>query len=127
MELDVRTSCRSSPCRRSSSTAATTMYVRVGHGRYLAEHIPGAHAPRARAVADHWPLAEPDLLGAIEEFVTGERREIRDTDRVLATVLFMDVVGSTERASELGDEGWRQALDLFERTVRDGLTLYAGT
>ena len=100
-------------------------YVRVGHGRYLAEHIPGATLLE-RERSEHWPLPEPDLLGAIEEFVTGERREIRDTDRVLATVLFMDVVSSTERASELGDESWRRALDLFDRTVRDGLTLYAG-
>ena len=45
---------------------------------------------------------------------------------MLATVLFMDVVGSTERVSELGDEDWRRALDLFEQTVRDGLARYAG-
>ena len=101
------------------------MYILAGHGWYLAEHIAGARLLELDS-ADHWPLPDPELLGAIEEFVTGERREIRDTDRVLATVLFMDVVSSTERASELGDESWRRALDLFERTVRDGLTLYAG-
>jgi class 3 adenylate cyclase len=100
-------------------------YVRVGHGRYLAEHIPGATLLE-REVADHWPLAEPDLVGAIEQFVTGERCGIPDADRVLATVLFMDVVGSTERASELGDQSWRLALDLFERKVREGLALFAG-
>jgi class 3 adenylate cyclase len=100
-------------------------YVRVGHGRYLAEHIPGATLLE-REVADHWPLAEPDLIGAIEHFVTGERGGIPDADRVLATVLFMDVVGSTERASELGDQSWRHALDLFERKVREGLALFAG-
>jgi class 3 adenylate cyclase len=100
-------------------------YVRSGHGKYLAEHIDGATLLE-RDSPDHWPIAEPDLVGAIEEFVTGERSAIADTDRVLATVLFMDVVGSTERASELGDQSWRRALDLFERTVRDGLTLYTG-
>jgi class 3 adenylate cyclase len=100
-------------------------YVRVGHGRYLAEHIPGATLLE-REVADHWPLAEPDLVGAIEQFVTGERGGIPDADRVLATVLFIDVVGSTERASELGDQSWRLALDLFERKVREGLALFAG-
>jgi class 3 adenylate cyclase len=100
-------------------------YVRAGHGRYLAEHIRGARLFE-RDSADHWPLAESDLLGAIEEFVTGERRDLRDTDRVLATVLFTDVVSSTERASQLGDDGWRRALDVFERTVRDGLARYAG-
>jgi class 3 adenylate cyclase/predicted alpha/beta hydrolase family esterase len=100
-------------------------YVRVGHGKYLAEHIPDATLLE-RDSADHWPLAEPDLVGAIEQFVTGERSAIADTDRVLASVLFMDVVGSTERASELGDQSWRLALDLFERKVREGLALYAG-
>jgi class 3 adenylate cyclase len=100
-------------------------YVRVGHGRYLAEHISGAKLLE-RTSADHWPLAEPDLVGAIEQFVTGERRDATDTDRVLATVLFMDVVGSTERVTKLGDQGWRQALDLFERKVQDGLSVYDG-
>ena len=100
-------------------------YVRVGHGRYLAEHIPGATLLE-REAADHWPLAERDLVGAIEQFLTGERGGIPDADRVLATVLFMDVVGSTERASELGDQSWRLTLDLFERKVREGLALFAG-
>jgi class 3 adenylate cyclase len=100
-------------------------YVRAGHGRYLAEHIPGA-TYLEREGADHWPLAEPDLVGAVEQFVTGERQALPETDRVLATVLFMDVVGSTERASELGDRSWRLALDLFERMVREGLALFAG-
>ena len=100
-------------------------YVRVGHGKFLAEHIPDATLLE-RDSADHWPLAEPDLVGAIEQFVTGERSPMADTDRVLASVLFMDVVGSTERASELGDQSWRLALDLFERKVREGLALYAG-
>jgi len=100
-------------------------FVRVDHGRYLAEHIRNATLVE-RDSPDHWPLPEPDLLATIEEFVTGERPEVQDTDRVLATVLFMDVVSSTERVSELGDEGWRRALDLFEQTVRDGLERYAG-
>ncbi len=101
-------------------------FVRVGHGRYLAEHIRGAQLVE-RESADHWPLPDPDLLATIEEFVTGERPDLQDTDRVLATVLFMDVVSSTERVSELGDHEWRRALDLFEQTVRDGLARYAGS
>ncbi len=101
-------------------------FVRVGHGRYLAEHIRGAQLVE-RESPDHWPLPEPDLLATIEEFVTGERPDLQDTDRVLATVLFMDVVSSTERVSELGDYEWRRALDLFEQTVRDGLARYAGS
>ena len=120
------TCSRSSRCPRSSSQSG--QHVRPRRPR----HAISPSTSRARGCwsvdsADHWPLPEPELLGAIEEFVTGARSAIRDTDRVLATVLFMDVVGSTERASELGDESWRRALDLFERTVRDGLALYAGT
>jgi class 3 adenylate cyclase len=99
--------------------------VRIGHGRYLAEHIPGA-VLLERDRPDHWPLAEPDLVGAIQEFVTGSRSESPDTDRFLATVLFVDVVGSTEHVSDLGDRSWRVVLDRFSETVRLVLGLYAG-
>ena len=71
-------------------------------------------------------MPEPDLLGAIEEFVTGFRTEIADADRVLATVLFVDVVGSTEYAAELGDRTWRAALERFERVVERVLVHYEG-
>jgi len=66
-------------------------------------------------------LPEPDLLGAIEEFVTGSRSESADADRFLATVLFVDVVGSTQYASEFGDQSWRAALDRFEQAAADVL------
>jgi class 3 adenylate cyclase len=100
-------------------------YVRVGHGRYLAEHIPGARLLE-RDSADHFPLPDADLLGAIEEFVTGSRSRERDDERTLATVLFVDVVGSTERASEVGDQSWRRLLDRFQETARDVLGVYDG-
>jgi len=100
-------------------------YVRVGHGRYLAEHIPGARLLE-RDSADHFLLPEADALGAIEEFVTGSRSHERDEERVLATVLFVDVVGSTERAREVGDQGWRRELDRFQETARDVLVAYEG-
>ena len=95
-------------------------YVRVGHGRYLAKHIPGARLLE-RDSADHFPLPDADLLDAIEEFVTGSRSHERDDERVLATVLFVDVVGSTERASEVGDRSWRRLLDSFQAKARDVL------
>ena len=100
--------------------------VRVGHGRYLAEHIPGARLVE-RDSADHWPLPEADLLATIEEFVTGSRAATPDHDRFLATVLFVDVVGSTERLSEVGDRSWRIVLDRFEGIARRELELYDGT
>ena len=100
-------------------------FIRVEHGRYLAEHIRGARLLE-RESPDHWPLPEPDFLAAIEEFVTGSRSEVHDHDRFLATVLFVDVVGSTELLSELGDSSWRIVLDRFEGVVRSALALYGG-
>ncbi len=101
------------------------VFVRVGHGRYLAEHIPGAHLLE-RDSADHWPVVAPDLVGAIEEFVTGSRTGVGDADRVLATVLFVDVVGSTEYAAEHGDRSLRAALDRFKQVVEQALSHYEG-
>jgi len=100
-------------------------FVRAAHGRYLAQHLPNARLVE-RDSADHWPLPESDLLGAIEEFVTGARLHDAEEDRVLTTVLFVDVAGSTERASELGDRRWRELLDRFEDTVRRSLVTHRG-
>jgi class 3 adenylate cyclase len=100
-------------------------FVRAAHGRYLAEQIPGA-ALLERDSADHWPLPELDLLGAIEEFVTGSRLQLAEPDRVLTTVLFVDVVGSTEHASELGDRRWQRLLDRFEETVEQTVPVHRG-
>jgi class 3 adenylate cyclase len=101
------------------------VFVRAGHGRYLAEQIPSARLLE-RDSADHWPVVEPDLVGAIEEFVTGSRTQIGDADRVLATVLFVDVVGSTEYAAELGDRTWSLALERFEQAVETSLGAFEG-
>jgi class 3 adenylate cyclase len=100
-------------------------FVRAAHGRYLAQHLPNARLLE-RDSADHWPLPESDLLGAIEEFVTGARLHHAEEDRVLTTVLFVDVAGSTERASELGDRRWRELLDRFEDTVQRSLVTHRG-
>jgi class 3 adenylate cyclase len=99
-------------------------YVRVDHGRYLAEHIPGARL-HVRDSADHWLV--PDLVEEIEEFLTGSRSLARDDERVLATVLFVDVVGSTQYASELGDRRWRATLERFEIAAREALAAYGGS
>lgn len=100
-------------------------FVRAGHGRYLAEHLPNTRLLE-RDSADHWPLPEPDLLGAIEEFVTGSRPSAVEADRFLTTVLFVDVAGSTERLTEVGDRQWRELLDRFEETVRRTLVAHRG-
>ena len=85
--------------------------------RYMAERIPGARLIEMEG-DDHWPwMSDPEeVCGHVEEFVTGGRHE-PETDRVLATVLFTDIVGSTERASEIGDRRWRELLERHERCV----------
>ncbi len=98
----------------------------VQGSRYMAERIPGAkyvelpgddHAP--------WTGDSSAVLDAIEEFLTGQRHE-PEYDRVLATVLFTDIVGSTERAAELGDGRWRAVLDNHHAAVRRELTRFRG-
>jgi class 3 adenylate cyclase/pimeloyl-ACP methyl ester carboxylesterase len=100
-------------------------FIRAGHGRYLAEHIAGAHLLE-RDSADHWPIGDADLLGAIEEFVVGSRSEDTDVDRFLATVLFVDLAGSTERVSEIGDRSWDALLGRFETIVGRVLSDHRG-
>jgi class 3 adenylate cyclase/alpha-beta hydrolase superfamily lysophospholipase len=100
-------------------------FIRVGHGRYLAEHIGGARLLE-RDSADHWPIGDADLLGAIEEFVVGSRSEDTGVDRFLATVLFLDVAGSTERMEEIGDRSWDALLERFEATVERMLRTHRG-
>jgi class 3 adenylate cyclase len=101
------------------------VFVPVGHGRYIADHVPGAQWLE-RDSPDHWPVPDADLIGAIEEFITGSRSGMGHTDRVLATVLFVDVVGSTEFAAELGDRAWGAALARFEQVVRTALAAFEG-
>lgn len=100
--------------------------VPVGAGRYLAEHIPDARLLELPG-ADHYPFSgdfEP-ALEEIEEFLTGSRGH-REPDRVLATMLFTDIVGSTERAVELGDRRWKELLAGHHRVVRAALTQHRG-
>lgn len=95
--------------------------IRVGQGRYLSEHIAGARYVELPG-NDHffWVGDTGAIVDEVEEFLTG-RRSPHDTDRVLATVLFTDIVGSTEQAAELGDAAWRVLLTrhdhLAERAV----------
>jgi class 3 adenylate cyclase len=95
-------------------------------GRYLAEHIPDATLVEL-AGDDHLPwIGDSDaILGEIEEFLTGVRTR-PETDRVLATILFTDIVGSTERAAELADSAWADLLQAHHARVRDQLARYAG-
>jgi class 3 adenylate cyclase len=99
--------------------------ISVQHGRYLAEHIPGArYAELPRA--DHlWWVDGDDILEEIESFVTGASAAYAP-DRVLATVMFTDIVDSTTRASEMGDRRWRDLVEEHDRLVRARLERYRG-
>jgi class 3 adenylate cyclase len=101
--------------------------VSVAAGRYLAQHIPGARLAEF-AGADHLPYigeSADDIADEIEEFVTGSRPDV-EPDRVLATVLFTDIVGSTKRASDLGDRRWRTLLDQHDDLVRQEISRFRG-
>ena len=91
--------------------------IRVGHGRYLHEHIPGSRYVELPG-NDHffWVGDVASILDEVEEFLTG-RRSSHDQDRVLATVLFTDIVDSTALAARLGDMSWRRVLEHHEQTV----------
>ena len=96
-------------------------------GRFLGEHIPGARYLELPEV-DHLPFVGDnagDIADAIEEFLTGSRTPV-PVDRVLATVLFTDIVGSTEKAAALGDHRWRDLLDNHHATIRRNLTRFRG-
>jgi class 3 adenylate cyclase len=101
--------------------------VRVPAGRYLAGHIPGAQYRELPGIDHHVLDRETmDLLAdEIQEFVTGERHR-PDPDRVLATVMFTDIVGSTERAARVGDQRWRELLGDFRGVMRRELHAFRG-
>jgi class 3 adenylate cyclase len=98
---------------------------RVDEGRYVASHIPGARFVEL-AGDDHVPWIDADqVVDEIEEFVTGVR-PAPEPDRVLATVLFTDLVESTKRAAELGDRRWRELLEAHNAAVRSELGRFRG-
>ncbi len=97
----------------------------VENARFLARTIRGARYVELEG-GDHVPWFEPDVVIAeIREFLTG-KREASTVDRVLATVLFTDLVGSTERAAELGDRRWRDLVEQHHAAVRRELGRFDG-
>jgi class 3 adenylate cyclase len=98
----------------------------IEHGRYLAEHIPGAKLVELPGADGPLVWETPDLaLGAIEEFLTGVRRAV-EPERMLATVLFTDIVGSTQRAGQLGDQRWRELLEVHDQMARRWVEVFGG-
>lgn len=100
--------------------------VDVGGARYIAEHIPGAKYVELPG-EDHLPFVgdQDAILDEVEEFFTGARHG-PEPDRVLATVMFTDIVRSTERVAELGDRHWRELLQTHRTLVRRELERFRG-
>jgi class 3 adenylate cyclase len=101
--------------------------VNVEGGRLLAERIPGAKYVELSGT-DHLPFVGEDsdrILDEMEHFLTGET-STPSVERVLATVVFTDIVGSTARAQTLGDRAWGDLLDLHDKAVRKELARFRG-
>ncbi len=100
--------------------------VNVRHGRWLAEHMPNTRMVEFEG-DDHgfWYESSEEWLGEVQEFLTGARA-LPDPDRVLATVLFTDIVDSTRAASDLGDRRWRELLERHQRAAREALGRFDG-
>jgi class 3 adenylate cyclase len=100
--------------------------IPVSGGRFLAERIPGAKLVELPG-RDHapWTSDADSVVGEIEGFLTGTRHA-KQVDRTLATVLFTDIVQSTQTAASLGDDRWRQVLEAHDRLIREQLHAYEG-
>ena len=100
--------------------------VNRGAGRFMAEQIPGARYVELPG-QDHFPWTgdTDSVIEEIREFLTGVR-VAHEPDRVLATVMFTDVVASTERAASLGDRRWRDLLDAHDAAIRHQLATFRG-
>jgi class 3 adenylate cyclase len=105
---------------------ADAAFVASGHGRYLAEHIQGArYVELPGADSLHWVGETATMLDEIEEFITGVRGGF-DAERVLTTIVFTDIVASTQHAATLGDNRWHDLLDNHDNIVRHELERYRG-
>jgi class 3 adenylate cyclase len=93
-------------------------------GRYMAEHIDGAKFVELPG-ADFFMATSEEAMAEIAEFLTGTR-PTPEIDRILATVLFTDIVGSTQRAVAEGDQRWAELLGAHHKVVRSELERYGG-
>jgi class 3 adenylate cyclase len=101
-------------------------FIQVEHSRYLAEHIPGARYVELEGSDNMFAVGDTEaIMGEIEEFMTGTRHA-REPDRMLATVLFTDIVDSTRRAAALGDSSWREVLERHDQLFRRELEFHRG-
>lgn len=100
--------------------------VNIAEGRYIAEHIDGARFVELPGVDHLWYAGDvAALLDEVEEFLTGTRR-VADPERILATVLFTDIVNSTQKAAQTGDRRWHDLLDSHHALVRREIERFRG-
>jgi class 3 adenylate cyclase len=101
------------------------LMVPIGAARTLAATIPGARLVELPG-SDHVPIADPDpIIDHVEEFLTGQRSE-REPDRMLATVMFTDIVESTAKAAALGDRLWRDLIARHDKLVHREIERHRG-
>ena len=126
LDIDVRPALATITAPTLIMHRAGDRLIPVGQARAMSTLMPQARYLELEG-EDHIPFTgDPDaILDEVEEFLTGSRR-VREPERVLATVLFTDIVGSTERAAAAGDHGWRTLLERHDELVRGQLTRFRG-
>ncbi len=121
VEIDIRSILRAIAVPSLVLHNAGDPLMLVDHGRYLAEHIPGARYIEGRGnFHGTWDGTKAAwLVDAISDFIGAGKTYAADADRVLATVLFTDIVASTERTASVGDHDWRELLDRHDAIARE--------
>ncbi len=126
IELDVRAVLPTIRVPTLVVQHADNPLISSASGKYIADHIPGAkYVELPGRNMHHWVEPWRTSFQEIAEFLTGEQAEVAD-DRVLATVLFTDIVDSTRRAAEMGDRDWHALLDAHDAVVRVQLNRFRG-
>ena len=126
LELDVRPVARALHVPTLVVHRTGDRLIPPQSGRTLAREIPGARYVELPGDAHPpWAATAAALVAEIQQFLTGSPAPV-DVDRVLATVLFTDIVGSTERAAALGDRAWRELLDRHHAVVRREIARHRG-
>lgn len=101
--------------------------INIAQGRYLAEHIPGAKLVELSGDDHLWWVGDSEaIVDEIQAFLTGKQPPPLETDRVLATVLFTDIVDSTKRAAEVGDKRWKDLLDAHNAIIHREIGRFRG-
>jgi class 3 adenylate cyclase len=125
-ELDVRDVLPTITVPTLVVNRAESPIITVDHGRYVADHIEGARFAAVAGADYGFALGDVDvILDEVEEFLTGGRHA-QLTDRVLATVLFTDIVDSTGQAVALGDARWRELLEAHDQLARTEVARFGG-